>query len=154
DGVVLLLIGASGVFAELLGSLNTIWGVAPKPGRGIRGVIRDRFFSLVMVFGTCFMLLVTLVISAVLAALTDFVGLAEVGVVGEVVVFGISLLVVTLLFAMIYKLLPDVRITWRDVWIGALATAFLFTVGELLIGLYLGHTSVGSAYGAAGSLVV
>jgi membrane protein len=97
---------------------------------------------------------VTLVISAVLAALTDFVGLAEVGVVGEVVDFGVSLLVVTLLFAMIYKLLPDVRITWRDVWIGALATALLFTVGELLIGLYLGHTSVGSAYGAAGSLVV
>jgi len=154
DGVALLLVGASGVFAELQGSLNTIWGVAPKPGRGIRGVIRDRFLSLVMVFGTCFLLLVTLVISAVLAALTDFVGLAEVGVVGEVVDFGVSLLVVTLLFAMIYKLLPDVRITWRDVWIGALATAFLFTVGELLIGLYLGRTSVGSAYGAAGSLVV
>jgi membrane protein len=153
-GIVVLLAGASGVFAELQDSLNTIWGVMPKPGRGILGTIRDRFLSLVMVFGTGFLLLVSLVISTVLAALTRFVGLSGVGVVGQLVNFCVSLVVVTLLFAMIYKFLPDVKITWRDVWIGALATAVLFTIGKLLIGLYLGHASVGSAYGAAGSLVV
>ncbi|MCI0455394.1 MAG: YihY/virulence factor BrkB family protein [Gemmataceae bacterium] len=153
-GIALLLVGASGVFAELQDSLNTIWEVTPKPGRGILGILRDRFLSLVMVFGTGFLLLVTLVISTALAALTRFVGLAEIGVVGQVVNFCVSFVVVTLLFGMIYKFLPDVAMAWRDVWIGALATAFLFTVGKLLIGLYLGRASVGSAYGAAGSLVV
>ncbi len=152
-GVIMLLVGASGVFAELQDSLNTIWGVAPKPGRGFMELIRDRFLSLAMVFGTGFLLLVTLVLSTALAALTGVVGLSGVGVVGEIVNFLVSFVVVTLLFAMIYKFLPDVKIDWHDVWIGALMTAFLFSVGKLLIGLYLGHASVGSAYGAAGSLV-
>jgi membrane protein len=129
-GLVLLLVGASGVFAELQDSLNTIWGVASKPGRGILGTVRDRFLSLVMVFGTGFLLLVTLVVSTVLAALTRFVGPAEVGAVGQVVNFCVSFVVIMLLFAMIYKFLPDVKIAWRDVWIGALATAFLFPVTE------------------------
>jgi membrane protein len=153
-GVIVLLVGASGVFAELQDSLNTIWEVAPKPDRGILGTIRDRFLSLAMVFGTGFLLLVTLVLSTALAALTRFAGLAEVGIVGQVVNFLVSFIVITLLFAMIYKFLPDVKIAWRDVWIGAMATAFLFGVGKILIGLYLGHASVGSAYGAAESLVV
>lgn len=153
-GAVVLLVGASGVFAELQDSLNTIWGVAPKPGRGILGMIQDRFLSLVMVFGTGFLLLATLVLSTVLAALTRFIGFSEAVVVGQVVNFLVSFLVVMLLFAMVYKYLPDVKMAWRDVWIGAAATALLFTVGKLLIGLYLGHASVGSAYGAAGSLVV
>ncbi len=153
-GAVMLLFGASGVFAELQDSLNTIWEVATKPGRGILGTIRDRFLSLAMVFGTGFLLLVTLVISTGLAALTRFAGLEGVGVVGEAVNFLVSFVVVTLLFAMIYKFLPDVKIGWRDVWVGAVATSLLFAVGKLLIGLYLGHASVGSAYGAAGSLVV
>jgi membrane protein len=153
-GAVMLLVGASGVFAELQDALNTIWGVAPKPGRGILATVRDRFLSLAMVFGTGFLLLVTLVLSTALTALTRFAGLADVAVVGQVVNFLVSFVVVTLLFAMIYKFLPDVKITWRDVWIGAVATAFLFVVGKVLIGLYLGNASVGSAYGAAGSLVV
>jgi membrane protein len=153
-GVVMLLFGASGVFAELQDSLNTIWEVAPKPGRGILGTIRDRFLSLAMVLGTGFLLLVTLVLSTALAALTRFAGLESVGVVGEVVNFIVSFVVVALLFAMIYRFLPDVQIGWRDVWVGAVVTALLFVVGKLLIGLYLGHASVGSAYGAAGSLVV
>jgi len=153
-GVVLLLLGASGVFAELQDALNTIWKAAPKQGAGWLGMIRDRLFSVAMVFGVAFLLLVTLVISTVLAALTKFAGLEGIGIVGQVVDFLVSVIVVTLLFAMMYKILPDVKITWGDVWIGAVVTAFLFTVGKLLIGLYLSHASVGSAYGAAGSLVV
>ena len=153
-GVVVLLVGASGVFAELQDALNTIWEVKPRPGSGLLQTLRDRFLSLAMVFGTGFLLLVTLVISTALAALTRFAGLAEVGVVGQVVNFLVSFIVVTLLFAMIYKFLPDVKVAWRDVWIGAVVTALLFDVGKVLIGLYLGHASVGSAYGAAGSLVV
>ena len=117
-------------------------------------MIRDRALSLAMVFGVAFLLLVTLIASAVLSALTRFAGLEGVGVIGQIVDFVVSLLVVTLMFAMMYKILPDVQIAWSDVWVGAIATAFLFTVGKLLIGLYLGHASVGSAYGAAGSLVV
>jgi membrane protein len=153
-GAVVLLVGASGVFAELQDSLNTIWGVEPRPGRGILGTIRDRFLSLAMVFGTGFLLLLTLVLNTALAALTRFAGLAGVAVVGQVVNFVVTFVVVTLLFAMIYKFLTSVKIAWRDVWIGAAVTAFLFTVGTLLIGLYLAHAGVGSAYGAAGSVVV
>ncbi len=153
-GVVLLLIGASGVFAELQDALNTIWKAAPKPGSGWFGMVRDRLFSVAMVFGVALLLLVTLVVSTVLSALTRFAGLEGVGVVGQLVDFLVSVIVVTLLFAMMYKILPDVQIAWGDVWIGAIVTAFLFTVGKLLIGLYLSHVSVGSAYGAAGSLVV
>ena len=153
-GAVVLLFGASGVFAELQDALNTIWGVQPKPGRAVATILRERFLSFGMVLGTCFLLLVSLVVSAALAALTGLVGLGRGGVIGQVLTFCISFAVITLLFAMIFKVLPDVKIGWGDVWVGAAATAFLFTVGKLLIGLYLGHASVGSAYGAAGSLVV
>ncbi len=153
-GGIILLVGASGVFAELQDSLNTIWEVTAKPDRGWFTVIRDRFLSLLMVFGTGFLLLVTLVISTGLAAVTRFVGVSDASVIGHAISFSISFAIITLLFAMIYKFLPDVTISWRDVWIGALVTAFLFTVGKLLIGLYLGQASVGSYYGAAGSLVV
>lgn len=153
-GIVMLLFGATGVFAELQDALNTIWEVTPKPGRGVWGVIRDRFLSLAMVFGTCFLLLVTLVLSTVLAAITRFAGLEGIGLAGQLANFVLSFAVNAGLFAMMYKLLPDVKIGWKDVWIGALATAVLFTVGKLLIGLYLGQAGLGSAYGAAGSLVV
>ena len=117
-------------------------------------MIRDCAMSIAMVFGVAFLLLVTLIASAVLSALTRMAGLKSVGIVGQIVDFVVSLIVITLMFAMMYKILPDVNIAWSDVWVGALATAFLFTVGKLLIGLYLGHASIGSAYGAAGSLVV
>jgi membrane protein len=153
-GVVVLLLGASGVFTELQDSLNTVWGVTPKPGRGVWAVIRERFLSFAMVLGTGFLLLVSLVLSAALTGLTRVMGLAAIGAVGQVLSFCLSFAVITLLFALIYKVLPDVEIRWGDVWVGALGTALLFTVGKLLIGLYLGHASVGSAYGAAGSLVV
>ncbi len=153
-GIVMLLLGASGVFAELQDALNTIWKAPPRKGAGWLAMVRDRAMSLAMVFGVAFLLLVTLVVSAVLSALTRFAGLEGIGVVGQVVDFLVSIIVVTLLFAMMYKILPDVNIAWSDVWVGAVVTAFLFTVGKLLIGLYLGHAGLGSAYGAAGSLVV
>ena len=153
-GGVILLFGASGVFAELQDGLNTVWEVQPKPGRPVLTILRERFLSFAMVLGTCFLLLVSLVVSAVLTALTAAVGLGHGGVVGQVLSFCISFVVIALLFAMIFKVLPDVKIAWGDVWIGAVATALLFTLGKFLIGLYLGKASVGSAYGAAGSLVV
>jgi len=155
-GVATLLFGASGVFGELQDGLNTIWEVQPKPGRGIWGIIKDRFLSLAMVFGVGFLLLVSLVVSAGLAALGAYLNsiLPLPEFVMHIINFIVSLAVITLLFAMIYKFLPDVEITWGDVWIGAVITALLFTVGKLLLGLYIGKSSVGSAYGAAGSLVV
>jgi membrane protein len=153
-GGIILLFGASGVFAELQDGLNTIWEVQPKPGRPVWTILRERFLSFAMVLGTCFLLLVSLVVSAALAAVTKVMGLGHGSVVGQALTFGISFGVIALLFAMIFKVLPDVKIAWGDVWVGAVATALLFTVGKLLIGLYLGKASVGSAYGAAGSLVV
>lgn len=151
-----LLLGASGVFAQLQDALNTVWGVEPKAGRGLWGTIKDRFFSVVAVLGTGFLLLVSLVLSAALAAFGKlFLGwLPGQEAVLHVVDLAISFGVITLLFAMMYKLLPDAKVAWRDVWIGAGLTSLLFTVGKFLIGLYLGKADIGSAYGSAGSLVI
>jgi membrane protein len=151
-GLATLLFAASGVFAQLQGALNTIWEVEPVRGRGVRGLIRDRFLSFTMVLGTGFLLLVSLVISAGLAAAGKRFGDGA-ALVWQAVNFVVSFGVVMLLFAMIYKVLPDVRIAWKDVWIGAILTAALFTLGKFLIGFYMGHSSVGSPFGAAGSLV-
>ena len=155
-GVVTLLLGAGGVVGQLQDSLNTIWGVTPKPGLGLMGLVRARFFSFGLVLGIGFLLLVSLVVSAALSAFLQFVAGASVG--KSVVWHGVELLVsfglTTLLFALIYKVLPDVRLAWQDVGMGAAMTALLFTLGKLLIGLYLGHSGVSSAYGAAGSLIV
>lgn len=155
-GIATLLFGASGVFGALQDGLNTIWEVQPKPGRGIIGIIKDRFVSLTMVFGVGFLLLVSLVVSAGLAAMGEYVGglLPLPEIVLQSLNFIISLVVITLLFAMIFKFLPDAEITWGDVWIGAAITALLFTIGKLLIGIYLGRSNVGSAYGAAGAMIV
>lgn len=156
-GAVTLLIGASGVFAELQDSLNTIFRAPPQQGTGIWNAIRRRFLSFAMVLAIGFLLLVALVLSAVLSAVTKFV--APDALPGTVYLWqAITLLVsfgfVTLLFALIYKVLPDDELRWRDVFMGALVSAFLFTVGKFLLGLYLGQTSTVSSYGAAGSLVV
>lgn len=155
-GVAILLFGASGVFAQLQDGMNTIWEVQPKPGRGIFAIIKDRFLSLTMVLGVGFLLLVSLVISAALAALGTFLGgyLPLPEIVLAITNFVISFVVITVLFSMIFKFLPDVEIGWRDVWIGAVITSFLFTIGKFLLGVYLGKSSVTSAYGAAGSLVL
>ncbi len=155
-GTIILLLGASGVFGALQDGLNTIWEVKLKPGRGILGIIKDRFLSLAMVLGVGFLLLVSLVVSAATAALGKYVGglLPLPSIMLEVLNFVVSFAVVTLLFALIYKVLPDVEISWNDVWIGALITALLFTIGKVGIGFYLGRGTVGSVYGAAGSLIV
>jgi len=152
-GVVMLLIGALGLFAQLQDALNTVWEVQPKPDRGVvRSFIQDRLLSLTMVFGTAFLLLVSLVVSAALAALTKLVGNQPATTLGQVINTGISLVVITLLFAMIYRFLPDARIAWGHVWFGAVFTTLLFTVGKILIGLYLGQAGTESTFGAAGSL--
>ena len=151
-----LLFGASGFFGQLQDALNTVWGVEPKEGRGFWGTIKDRFLSFVAVLGTGFLLLVSLVVSSALAALGKwFNGLLPMPeIVLQTINFAVSLVVVTALFALIFKILPDVRVAWRDVWIGAAMTALLFSIGKFAIELYLGKSNVASAYGAAGSLVL
>jgi membrane protein len=151
-----LLLGATGVFGELQDSLNTIWEVKPKAGRGIRGLVRDRILSFGMVLAIAFLLIVSLVVSAVLSGIGTFMGGLMPGseLLGHALDIVVSIAILTLLFATIFKWLPDVILSWRDVWIGAAATSVLFTIGKLLIGLYLGRGSVTSVYGAAGSLVV
>jgi membrane protein len=154
-GIIALLFGAGGVVGQLQTSLNTIWGVTPKRGQGIWGFVRQRFISYAMILGIGFLLLVSLAVSALLAGLTQVIGTLFGGtaLLAHVLDLLISFLFVTVLFAMIYKFLPDVRIEWRDVWIGAALTSLLFTIGKILIGLYLGSSGVTSAYGAAGSLI-
>jgi membrane protein len=149
-GIVTLLFGASGVFGELQSSLNTIWEVAPKPNQGIWATIRQRFFSFTMVVGVGFLLLVSLVVSTALGALGNLFGTS---IIWKVINFAISFGVTTLLFALVYKVLPDVKIQWSDVWIGAVVTALLFTIGKAALGWYLGRQGTTSAYGAAGSFV-
>ncbi|MBD2005350.1 MULTISPECIES: YihY/virulence factor BrkB family protein [Cyanophyceae] len=151
----LLMFGASGVFGQLQDSLNTIWEVAPKPGRGIIGFIKDRFLSFSMVLGIGFLLLVSLILSAGLSAVGNYFGHLMPGLPFlQVLNFLLSFGVVTVLFAFIFRILPDAKIAWGDVWIGAAITSLLFTIGKYLLGLYLGNGSVGSTYGAAGSFVV
>lgn len=154
--IVMMLLGATGVFAQLQEALNTIWRVEEKPGEGMWKTLKDRFISLIAILGTGFLLLISLVISAGLSAvgttLEHFLPIPEFLL--QLINVFVSFAIVTLLFAMIYKLLPDISIQWGDVWIGALITSLLFTIGKSLIGLYLGNSNVGMAYGAAGSLVV
>ena len=154
--VVTLFVGATGVFVQLQDALNSIWGVRRAPGRGLRNFIKDRLLSFALIVGIGFLLLVSLVLSAGLSALGKYMGglLPVQETLWQGINFVVSFGVITLLFAMIFKLLPDVKIAWRDVWIGAMLTALLFNLGKFLLGLYLGRSSVTSAYGAAGSLVI
>ena len=155
-GIAVLLFGATGVFGELQDALNTIWEVKPRPGRGWRGILRDRFLSFTMVLGTGFLLLVSLALSAAFAALgtylTGFLPAPE--VILQAINFVVSLALITLLFALIFKVVPDAKIAWRDVWIGATITALLFSIGKLAIGLYLGKSTMTSTFGAAASLAI
>jgi membrane protein len=155
-GVCTLIFGASGVFVQLQQSLNKVWGVVPKPGAAFKTLLRKRLLSFAVILGIGFLLVVSLILSAALTALGDFlesrfqlpVNLLHVA---NIVV---SFILVTLLFGLIYKLLPDVQLTWRDVGLGAVTTSLLFGIGKALIGFYLGRTGAASAYGAAGSLVM
>lgn len=156
--VVTLLLGATGVFNALKDALNTIWNVQPAPGRGLAETLKDRLLSFSLIPAIGFLLLVSLIVDAVLAALSNSmsgvflndVWVQTIRVVSLVVSFG----VITVLFAIIYKVLPDAQVAWRDVWIGAAVTALLFTLGRFAIGLYIGNSSTASAFGAAGSLIV
>jgi membrane protein len=154
--LVLLFLGATGVFAQLQEALNIIWRVEAKPEQGMWKILKDRFISLLAVLGTGFLLLISLVISAALSAIGTTLEqfLPVPGFLLQLINFLVSFAIVTLLFAMIYKLLPDRSIQWSDVWIGAIITSLLFTIGKFVIGVYLGKSDVGIAYGAAGSLVV
>jgi membrane protein len=154
--IIVLLIGATGVFAELQDSLNTIWGVKPKPGRGMIKIIRQRFLSFAMILGIGFLLLVSLVMSAVLSALITYFSNALPGIdfIWQILNFLLSFAIITVVFGLIFKVLPDVKITWSDVLIGAILTSLLFSIGKFLLGQYLGNSTFGSAYGAAGSLVI
>lgn len=155
-GLVTLLVGATGVLIELQDALNTVWKVVPKPGGGVKAIIRERLlsFGLILTFG--FLLMVSLVLSAVLAGMGHFMSRFIPGwvILGYVLNYAVALAVMTTLIAMIYKILPDVRMAWRDVWVGAFVTSLLFQLGKYLIGLYVGKATVGSPFGAAGSLAV
>jgi len=154
-GVGLAVFGASGVFGQLQDALNTIWDVKAKPTRGIRGFLRNRFLSFAMVAGICFLLLVSLAIEALLKGFSHYVQSVLPG--GIVVAVSVYLIfdfaIIVLLFAMIFKFLPDINIQWRDVWIGAVLTAILFGIGKWVLGFYFGSGAAGSAYGAASSLI-
>jgi membrane protein len=154
-GIVTLLVGASGVFGQLQTSLNTIWEVKAKSDRGWLGQVKDRFFSFTMVLGVAFLLLVSLVLSSMLSSFGNLLAdtLPGGATLWQAINFTLSFAIITLLFALIFKVIPDVTIQWRDVWLGAAVTALLFTLGKQLLGLYLGKAAVGSSYGAAGSLI-
>lgn len=155
-GLIFLLYGATGVFSELKNSLNLIWDAPPPNGSPWRAVALNRLFALIMVLGCGFLLLVSLVISTTLTAATDWINYRSPGMgamiqlVNFVISFGLTIVV----FGLIYQFLPDVTVAWRDVWSGAVATALLFSIGRYLISLYLNYSTIGSTYGAAGSLAV
>lgn len=155
-GVATLLFGATGVFSQLHQALNKVWGVEEESGQGVWWFIRQRLLAFTMILAIGFLLLVSLIISAMLSALDQVLTgmLPDLLPLLRLASFVFSLGVITLLFAMIYKFLPNARIAWRDVWVGAGVTAVLFTIGKTLIGIYLGNASIGSAYGAAGSLAI
>lgn len=150
-----LFTGATGVFVELQDALNTIWDIPTRKRSGIWRFIKDRLLSFAMVLAVGFLLLVSLVVSAALAAFGKYLGgiIPGQAAIGEALNFLLSLGMVTLLFALIFKVLPDVKIRWREVWLGAAVSAVLFNVGKFGLGYYLGRASVTSAYGAAGSFV-
>jgi membrane protein len=156
-GVITLLFSATTVFLSLQTSLNKIWGIKPKPARGWLKYIINRLLSLAMVISFGFLLLVSLVIDAVLAFFNDKLETVMEGFMLNIVTVAnvvISLMFITVIFGLLFKVLPDARIRWRDVWVGSMVTTGLFTLGKYLIGFYLGNSTFNSAYGAAGSLVI
>lgn len=155
-GVVLLFFGASGVFTQLQDAMNTIWNVEADPGRGIWGAIKERFLSFTMVLAIGFILLVSLLLSTLLTTFGDYVGnlVSDAKVLLSIVNFIFSLAVITILFGLMFKTIPDVNITWRDVGIGAFLTALLFKGGEYALGVYFDRSDPTSAFGAAGSVIL
>jgi len=158
-GLVTLAIGATAVFGELQAALNLIWEVKPKPIDGVWANLwrwlRQRFFSLAIVFAIAFLLLVSLAVSAALAGVAHYLQGPELTrtLLSRGFEVAVSVLVITFLFALLFRYVPDAEIRWRDVWLGGFVSAVLFTVGKVGIGYYIGRASIGSAYGAAGSLI-
>ncbi|MBD2108601.1 MULTISPECIES: YihY/virulence factor BrkB family protein [unclassified Nodosilinea] len=154
--VVLLIVGATGVLSQLQLSLNTIWNLEARPGIGLIDQLRKRLLSLGMVIVIGFLLLVSLIASSAISGFSGYLNTLMPGLDSLVQLFNFLLAfgLTTLLFAMMFKYLPDAIIAWHDVWFGAAATAILFSVGKYLIGLYLGNSSFGSSYGAAGSVII
>jgi membrane protein len=155
-GIVTLVVGATGVFAQLKDALNTIWTVPPSKTPGWLATIQERVLSFAMVLCIGFLLLVSLIINAALAAAQAWAGDLIPGpdAVVHMANSVVSLFVTAVLFALLFKYLPDVKVAWKNVWLGALVTASLFTVGKFLFGLYLGSGTIGTTYGAAGSVVI
>lgn len=154
-GVLTLMLGASGVFGQLKDALNTIWNVEPEKAGGVLGFLKGRFLSMAMVLGIGFLLLVTLVVDTVINAMGGYLERLVGGeAVMHVIQLGLSFVVAVVLFAAIFRILPDLTIAWRDVWLGAAFTSLLFVLGKFGLGIYLGKAAPGSAYGAAGSLVI
>jgi membrane protein len=157
-GILALLFGATGAFGALQSALNRVWEVKPDPRRGgLKGFVGKRLLSLGMVGTIAFLLLVSLIVSAALSAFGDRLAGMVGGIPGtvmQVAQVAVSLAVVGILFAAIFKILPDARVAWRDVWVGALFTTILFVAGKFLIGFYLSRTDPGSTFGAAGALAV
>jgi membrane protein len=154
-GFGLALFGASGVFGQLQTSLNVIWGVKAKPGRGIWGFVRSRFLSFALIAGIGFLLLVSLVIEAAIKGFSHYLQSIWPGALTMIVPIYLTfdLVIVTAVFAMIFKILPNARTRWNEVWIGAVLTAILFLIGKWALGIYLGSGTAASAYGAASSLI-
>lgn len=155
-GVTMLLVGATGAFVELQDTLNDMWGVDKDKASGVFGFIRARILSLAMVLVIAFLLLVSLLVSTALSAFGKYASTAFPGwqLALQVANIVVSFVVITALFAAIYKVLPNTKVAWRNVWLGAALTSVLFAFGKLLIGLYLGKSSASSSYGAAGSFAV
>ncbi|MFZ0391053.1 MAG: YihY/virulence factor BrkB family protein, partial [Calditrichia bacterium] len=154
-GIVMLVFGATGVFVQLKDALNTIWRVRQKP-KGIKGFFETRLVSFTVILGVGFLLLVSLILSTALTALAGYIDnlLPHFSLIIKLMNLVFTLFVITIVFSFIFKYLPDVDITWKDVWVGAAVTAVLFTVGKYLIGLYLGNSNITSTFGAARSLVI
>ena len=150
--VSMIVLGAIGLFGELQGALNAIWNVKPREGRGWLGFLKDRLLSFAMVLGTAFLLLVSLVASTAMTAATSRLQSSAFSELTPLIHWAVSFGIITLLFAMIFRYLPDAVIAWSDVWLGALVTSVLFNAGKYAIGVYLAQSAVSSAYGAAGSL--
>jgi len=154
SGFAILAYAGIGVFAELQDSLNTIWEVKPRPDMTWGDTIKARLLSFAMVMGIGFLLLVSLILTTLLTMAINYLGIGQDGVLLEFAHTLISVAAITLLFAMMFKLLPDAKVRWGDVWLGAVITALLFTLGKYLLGLYIARSGVASVYGAAGSLVI
>jgi len=154
--LIFLILGSIAVFLELQESLNTIWGIESRPGRGIWGFLKNRLVSFSMVVATGFLLMVSLIINSIIYLTYNFLGdyFDIILPASEAVNIISSFIVITLLFAMIFKYLPDAIISWKYVWLGAVITSVLFSIGKYFIGLYLGNSSYGSTYGAAASVVI